>query len=103
MPRGPSALLAALALAMLVSACGGDEQSITVYPGRTENLVGPLLDDFTEQTGIEVAVKYAGSADLALLISEEGDRSPADVFISQSPGAVRGALISTRPLTSTRR
>lgn len=80
-----------LALLLLVSslaACGDDGETITVYSGRSENLIAPLLEDFTEATGIEVEVRYAGSADLALLIDQEGDRSPADVFISQSPGAL---------------
>ena len=89
-----------LVLALGAGACGGGGDSITVYSGRTENLIGPLLDAFTEETGIGVDVKYGGSADLALLIAEEGDRSPADVFISQSPGAV-GFLVEQgllRPL-----
>jgi iron(III) transport system substrate-binding protein len=47
-----------------------------------------VLEDFTEKTGLEVEVRYGQSADLALLIQQEGNRSPADVFISQSPGAV---------------
>ncbi|MGI9649515.1 MAG: iron ABC transporter substrate-binding protein [Acidimicrobiia bacterium] len=79
------ALLVVMALA--ISACGAGDP-VTVYSGRTENLIEPLLEAFTEETGIEVAVKYGNSADLALLISEEGARTPADVFISQSPGAV---------------
>lgn len=66
---------------------GGDDR-LVVYSGRTENLVGPLLEDFSEETGIGIDVRYGDSADLALLIDEEGDRTPADVFISQSPGAV---------------
>ena len=79
----------ALALvSLLLTACDGGEQPITVYSGRTENLIGPLLEQFTAETGIEVAVKYGGSDELALLITEEGDRTPADVFISQSPGAI---------------
>lgn len=68
-------------------AAGGDEV-LTVYSGRTENLIQPLLDQFAEQSGTEVDVRYFDSADLALLIEQEGDRSPADVFISQSPGAL---------------
>jgi iron(III) transport system substrate-binding protein len=80
------ALLAAIAV--LAGACSSDADSVTVYSGRTENLIGPLLEDFTEETGIAVEVKYGSSAELALLVSEEGDRSPADVFISQSPGAI---------------
>jgi iron(III) transport system substrate-binding protein len=87
-PRFARVLLGLAVVAMLASACGNGDQMLTVYSGRTENLIEPLLADFTEQTGIEVAVKYGNSADLAILISEEGDRSPADVFISQSPGAV---------------
>ena len=82
-------LVAALGITALVAvACGAGGETLTVYSGRAENIIAPLLDDFTEATGIEVDVKYAGSAELALLIDEEGDRSPADVFISQSPGAI---------------
>ncbi|NNJ46207.1 MAG: solute-binding protein, partial [Acidimicrobiia bacterium] len=86
-------------LSVVAGACSSGEASITVYSGRTENLIGPLLDEFTAQTGIDVAVKYGSSAELALLISEEGDRSPADVFISQSPGAV-GFLVEAGLLGS---
>ncbi len=77
-----------VATALMASACGGsDGETLTVYSGRSENLIAPLLADFTEATGIEVEVRYGNSAELALLIDQEGDRSPADVFISQSPGA----------------
>jgi iron(III) transport system substrate-binding protein len=76
-------------LAITMSACGsGDQETLTVYSGRSENLVAPLLEMFTEETGIEVAVRYNSSSDLALLVELEGDLSPADVFISQSPGAL---------------
>lgn len=93
-------LVALLAASVLAAACSGGAETITVYSGRTENLVGPLLERFTAETGIDVEVRYGQSADLALLIDQEGDRSPADVFISQSPGATgflaeRGRL---RPL-----
>ena len=83
------AVLIAVLLSVAAVACGdGGSDRLTVYSGRTENLIGPLLDEFSEETGIGIDVRYGNSADLALLISEEGDRSPADVFISQSPGAV---------------
>jgi iron(III) transport system substrate-binding protein len=61
---------------------------VTIYSGRTENLIGPILDDFAEETGISVEVRYGDSADLALLIEQEGGNPRADVFLSQSPGAV---------------
>lgn len=90
MASSPSKLVAALAVfALLASACSGSSSdTVTIYSGRTENLIQPILDDFTAETGIEVSVKYDESANLALLIEEEGDQTPADVFLSQSPGAV---------------
>src|SRR5918998_1640545 len=84
---GAIAALALVVPALGACANGGDDR-LVVYSGRTENLVGPLLEDFADETGIGIDVRYGDSADLALLIDEEGDRSPADVFISQSPGAV---------------
>lgn len=84
-----SVVVALALVAPALGACtGGDSERLVVYSGRTENLVGPLLHDFSEETGVKIDVRYGDSADLALLIDEEGDRTPADVFISQSPGAV---------------
>lgn len=83
-------LLAVVALAALAAGCSSSDGDgpVTIYSGRSEELVGPVLEQFTEATGIEVEVQYAGSADLALLITEEGDDTPADVYLSQSPGAM---------------
>jgi iron(III) transport system substrate-binding protein len=79
----------AVGVALLAGACsGGGGERLTVYSGRSKELVGPVLERFSEQTGIKVDVRYGDSADLALLIETEGDDSPADVFYSQSPGAI---------------
>ena len=85
-------LLCMLTVAGAVTgACGDDERTLTVYSGRSESLVQPLLDAFSEETGIEVRVKYAGSAAIAATILEEGDNTPADVVFLQDPGSL-GAL-----------
>jgi len=65
--------------------------SLTIYSGRSEELVGPLIERFETETGIDVEVNYAGTSDLAATILEEGANSPADVFFSQDGGAL-GAL-----------
>ena len=70
-------------------ACAGSNgREVTVYSGRTENLIGPALEAFACETGTDVAVRWGNSTDLALLLAEEGDRTSADVFLSRSPGPV---------------
>ncbi|MCZ7535322.1 MAG: iron ABC transporter substrate-binding protein [Acidimicrobiia bacterium] len=64
---------------------GGDR--LTVYSGRTADLIEPILEKFSGETGIAVDFLPGDSADLAVQIETEGSKSPADVFISQSPGA----------------
>ena len=82
-------LVLGLAVTLLAAACSSSSgDSITLYSGRSEDLVQPLIDRFTEATGITVRVKYAGSSDLAATITEEGDNSPADVFFAQDPASL---------------
>lgn len=66
-------------------------QPIVVYSGRNEKLIKPIIDRFTEATGIKVQIRYGETAEMAATIMEEGPRSPADVFIAQDAAAL-GAL-----------
>ena len=83
--------LAAAALTTAVIAlpgCGKDDSTLTVYSGRTQSLVHPLLESFTEETGTPIEVRYAGSSAIASTILEEGDNTPADVVFLQDPGSL---------------
>lgn len=62
--------------------------TLTVYSGRSENLVGPFFQEFTDATGIEAEVRYAGTGELAATLLEEGDNSPASAFFAQDAGAL---------------
>ncbi len=67
------------------------EGSLVVYSGRSEELVGPIFEQFEEESGVDVQVRYGDTAELAATILEEGPNSPADLFFAQDPGAL-GAL-----------
>ena len=48
----------------------------------------PVLSAFQWKTGSETAVRYDSATNLALTLAEEGDRTDADVFLSNSPGPI---------------
>lgn len=63
-------------------------QTLTIYSGRAEALVKPVVEQFSKSTGIKVQVRYAGTSELAATILEEGRNSPADIFYAQDPGGI---------------
>lgn len=65
-----------------------DPGSLVLYSGRSEKLVGALVEQFEDVTGIDVQVKYGKTFPIALMILEEGDKSPADIYWAQDPGGL---------------
>ncbi len=89
-------LSAGLAMTMIAgllgTACGGGgDGELIVYVGRSQVLVGPLLDQFAEDTGTDIRVLYGDGTELALGILSEGENTPADLYLTQDVGAL-GAL-----------
>lgn len=94
--RLPIALLAAAALAT-AAGCSDDADTLTVYSGRTEDLIGPVIERFEEESGVDVEVRYGDGSELAGTILEEGDDTEADVFVAQDAGSL-GALAARQRL-----
>jgi iron(III) transport system substrate-binding protein len=72
--------------------------TLTVYSGRDEEFIGELFERFEAATGHSLEVRYGDSAELAAQILEEGDASPADVFVSQDAGSL-GAVAEAGQFT----
>jgi iron(III) transport system substrate-binding protein len=70
---------------------------LTIYSARREELVAPIIAQFTEDTGIPVEVRYGNLAEMVAMILEEGENSPADVFFTQDASGL-GALARERRL-----
>lgn len=71
---------------------------LVIYSGRGESLVGPIIEEFANLSGIDVEVRYGGTAEMAATLLEEGENSPADVFYAQDPGGL-GAVQDAGMLT----
>ena len=50
--------------------------NLIIYSGRSEKLVGPIIEQFSDVSGINVQIKYGKTAALAAPLLEEGRNSP---------------------------
>ena len=71
-----------LVVAGLMAATVAAHAQVNVYSSRKEVLIKPLLDTFTEQTGIEVKLLTGKDDALLKRLAMEGMASPADVLIT---------------------
>lgn len=62
--------------------------TVVIYSGRSESLVGPLIEQFEAATGIDAEVRYGSTPEIAATLLEEGANSPADLFFAQDPGGL---------------
>ena len=95
---GPmSGVALAAAAAMTVSGCsnsGSDSSSdsstttITVYNAQHESLTTEWADAFTAETGIGVQLRNGSDTELGNQLVAEGDKSPADVFLTENSPAM---------------
>jgi iron(III) transport system substrate-binding protein len=89
--RAAAGVVSGLGAVAVLAACGSDssdQPTLTVYSAQHESLVRTMLEGFTEETGIELEFRDANDSELANQIVQEGDASPADVFLTENSPAI---------------
>ena len=84
------------------AAIGGAEQVVTIYSSRNEQLIKPLLDKYTEETGVKIELVTDKTGPLMARLEAEGKNTPADMLLTVDAGnlwqaAQQGLL---QPVTS---
>lgn len=65
-----------------------NEEGIVIYNAQHENLVQSWVDGFTKETGIKVTLRNGGDTELGNQLVQEGNVSPADVFLTENSPAM---------------
>ena len=78
-------------------------QTVTIYSSRNEQLIKPLLDRYTEQTGVKIELVTDKTGPLMARLQAEGKNTPADMLLTVDAGnlwqaAEQGLL---QPVSST--
>ena len=76
---------------LIFSACQADTGEVNLYSARKEVLIKPLLDQFTQETGIQVNVISSKADALLKRIQSEGLNSPADILLTTDAGRLHRA------------
>lgn len=92
----PLALIAGVAAAALLAGCApadgtagaGDDDALVIYNAQHEQLTEEWTAAFTKETGIEVKLRHGDDSELANQLVQEGQASPADLFLTENSPAM---------------
>ena len=72
-----------------IPAFAGDR--LVVYSGRAERMIKPVLDAFQSKSGVQIDLLSSGTTELVNRLQAEGERTSADVFITNDAGSLERA------------
>ena len=90
------------ALALSLSALPALAEEVTVYSARNEQLIKPLFDAYTRETGVQVKFITDKEGPLMARLKAEGRNTPADMLLTVDAGNLwqAGDEGLLRPITS---
>ncbi|ARO32230.1 Fe(3+) ABC transporter substrate-binding protein FbpA [Rhizobium sp. NXC14] len=77
-----------LSTTVLAGSANAQDEGLVVYNAQHESLGREWIDAFTKETGIKVTMRQGGDMQFANQIIQEGDASPADVFLTENSPAM---------------
>jgi iron(III) transport system substrate-binding protein len=93
--RRCAGMVAALGAAVLLAACGeadsvsgGGNPTLTLYNAQHEDLMAEMTAAFTKETGVKVQIRNGSDLEMANQLVQEGQASPADVFVTENSPAM---------------
>ena len=83
-------VLSILVVVLGASACSssGESDELLIYNAQHESLTKEWIDAFTRETGIKVTYRQGEDTELGNQLVAEGDKSPADVFLTENSPAM---------------
>ena len=72
----------------IIFSCAKDSIELTVYTSRQPQLIEPIVEQFTNETGIKVNLLSGNAQELMERIDIEGEDSPADIFMTVDAGVL---------------
>ena len=72
----------------IIFSCAKDSSELTVYTSRQPQLIEPIVEQFTNDTGIKVNLLSGNAQELMERIDIEGEDSPADIFMTVDAGVL---------------
>jgi iron(III) transport system substrate-binding protein len=111
--RRPFLVAAAAVIGLGLAACGDsleatgelDPSKLTIYSAQHKNLTEEWAKAFQDRTGTQVQIRYGNDSSMGAQLVQEGDKSPADVFLTENSPAMTtvqnaGLLATIDPATS---
>ena len=68
------------------SATAANDEVVTIYSSRNEQLIKPLLDKYTEETGVKIELVTDKTGPLMARLQAEGKNTPADMLLTVDAG-----------------
>jgi iron(III) transport system substrate-binding protein len=78
--------LAALIAAVVISGCAKKADELAIYSARNEQLIKPVFDRYTAETGIDIRFVTDDAGPLIERLAAEGANSPADILLTVDAG-----------------